>query len=236
MCMLAMLLIRVIRFGGTIVDVPSKQCGLFCDVVSWAVVDVRFPDDCSTCDVDFRTTSVFLVFTAISCVLCCAAAGSVVELLVLGGRRVAAMADGAPDAKRPRTEDGTMPADLIAKIEALLAAIRQVEHHRRPHCKGPRADQARCLPPEDLVHEKVLRLQEASEEVLERSLNFMPDGYDKEYRMQMVMGMRHFQSQAWGYGETNLAKRITDQKRCFLRLNNMIRGTDHGKNVPLETT
>ena len=62
-----------------------------------------------------------------------------------------------PDAKRARTDDGTgtMPAELRAMIEASLAAIGHVEYKRRPHRRGPGSVQARCLPPEDLVHAKI---------------------------------------------------------------------------------
>lgn len=176
-----------------------------------------------------------------------------------------------PDAKRARTDEtGAMPPELREKIEKSLAAIGQVEYKRRPHRKGPGPVQARCLLPEDLVHEKEetirsglasrphykcsnpkcteplrkdkwdshilkmtsdLHLQETAADVLERSMNFAPDGQwiDKESRMQRVvtfMQQRHFLSLARSFGETDLAKRITEQNRFLIRLTNMIREND----------
>ena len=100
-------------------------------------------------------------------------------------------------------------------IERSLAAIGEVEHQRKSHKKGPGPVRPRCLPPEDLVHEKVetvrrgesqrihficsnpkcareirndkwdahvsrakndKHLQQAPDDVLERSMNFAPDG------------------------------------------------------------
>jgi len=74
-----------------------------------------------------------------------------------------------------------------------------------------------------------LHLQEPAEAVLERMMNFAPDGQwtDKESRMQRVvkfMEQRHFLSLARGHGETDLAKRITEQNRFLIRLTNMIHG------------
>ena len=48
-----------------------------------------------------------------------------------------------------------MPAELRAKIEHALEALGEVEYHRRLHRKGPGPVQPRCVPAEDLVHEKV---------------------------------------------------------------------------------
>ena len=86
-----------------------------------------------------------------------------------------------------------------------------------------------------------LNLQEPAEAVLERMMNLAPDSQwtDKESRMQRVitfMEMRHFLSLARSYGETDLAKRVTEQNRFLIRLTNMIRGTDGGKNAPPATT
>ena len=121
--------------------------------------------------------------------------------------------DKEGDAKRQRK--GTMPAELREKILKSLEMLGEVEAYRRPHRKGAGLVQARCLPPEDLVHTKTgeirkgqnnrvhficsnpkceepirndkwdihltracsdLHLQEAAEEVLERSCNYAPDG------------------------------------------------------------
>ena len=58
-------------------------------------------------------------------------------------------------------------------------------------------------------------LQEAPEDVLERSQNFVPDGAweTKESRQRHVLAfieMRHFLALSRQYGEVELAKRITD--------------------------
>ena len=58
-------------------------------------------------------------------------------------------------------------------------------------------------------------LQEAPEDVLERSQNFVPDGAweTKESRQRHVLAfieMRHFLALARQYGDVALAKRITD--------------------------
>ena len=63
------------------------------------------------------------------------------------------MAGNAPEAKRPRT-GGTMPEELKARIEQSLDAIGEVEFRKRSHRKGSGPVGARCLAPEDLVHEK----------------------------------------------------------------------------------
>ncbi len=55
-----------------------------------------------------------------------------------------------PTPKRARVD--AMPQDLRDEIEKSLAAIGQVEYQKRSHKKaGP---VSRCLPPEDLIHEK----------------------------------------------------------------------------------
>ena len=63
------------------------------------------------------------------------------------------MAGNAPEAKRQRT-GGTMPEELKVRIEQSLDAIGEVEFRKRSHKKGPGPMGARCLAPEDLVHEK----------------------------------------------------------------------------------
>ena len=62
------------------------------------------------------------------------------------------------------------------------------------------------------------RLQESPEDVLERSMNFAPDGEwdNKESRMQRIvtfMEQRHYLALARQYGETDLAKKITEQAK-----------------------
>ena len=66
---------------------------------------------------------------------------------------MAAEAPAATEAKRTRT-GGTMPEDLKARIEQSLDEIGEVEFRKRSHRKGSGPVRARCLAPEDLVHEK----------------------------------------------------------------------------------
>ena len=47
-----------------------------------------------------------------------------------------------------------MPEELKVRIEQSLDAIGEVEFRKRSHRKGPGPVGARCLAPEDLVHEK----------------------------------------------------------------------------------
>ena len=61
------------------------------------------------------------------------------------------MAEGGPE-KRRRTE--AMPSELRDKILSELDAIGEAEHTRKSHKKGPGPVEARCLPAEDLIHEK----------------------------------------------------------------------------------
>ena len=58
-----------------------------------------------------------------------------------------------PADKRART-GGTMPPELKEQIEKKLAALGEVWRYKRPHRKGAGLAQARCLPPEDLIHNK----------------------------------------------------------------------------------
>ena len=74
-------------------------------------------------------------------------------------------------------------------------------------------------------------LQESPEDVLERSMNFAPDGeWDtKESRSQRIvtfMEQRHYLALARQYGESDLAQGITDANRFLVRLTNMVRSTD----------
>ena len=55
----------------------------------------------------------------------------------------------------PAGRSASMPAELRAKIVHALETLGEVEYHRRLHRKGPGPVRARCVPPEDLVHEKV---------------------------------------------------------------------------------
>ncbi len=68
--------------------------------------------------------------------------------------RVHTFAMAESDAKKART-GGTMLPELRKKIEDSLELLGEVEYHRKPHRKGPGPIAARCLAPEDLVHEKV---------------------------------------------------------------------------------
>ena len=49
---------------------------------------------------------------------------------------------------------GPLPAELRAMIEQRLADLGEVKHVRRIHRKGAGPVRPRCLPTEDLVHEK----------------------------------------------------------------------------------
>ena len=76
-----------------------------------------------------------------------------------------------------------------------------------------------------------LHLQEPPEDVLERSMNFAPDGEwdSKENRMQRVvtfMEQRHYLALARQHGETDLTKKITDANRFLVRLTNIVRSMD----------
>ncbi len=65
-------------------------------------------------------------------------------------------------AKRQRVEgsvpEGTMPEDLRNEIERRLALIGEVEAYKKPHRKGAGPVQARVLPAEDIVHDRVQEL------------------------------------------------------------------------------
>ena len=63
--------------------------------------------------------------------------------------------DGARAAVEPTGGAAAMPEELRAKIEHALEALGEVEFHRRLHRKGPGPVHPRCVPAEDLVHEKV---------------------------------------------------------------------------------
>ena len=63
--------------------------------------------------------------------------------------------DGARAAVEPAGSAAAMPEELRAKIEHALEALGEVEFHRRLHRKGPGPVHPRCVPAEDLVHEKV---------------------------------------------------------------------------------
>ena len=65
-------------------------------------------------------------------------------------------AEGAEqgDAKRARTSEPALPAALREEIERALTAIGEVDHFQKSHKRGAGPVPARCLPPEDLVHEK----------------------------------------------------------------------------------
>lgn len=74
-------------------------------------------------------------------------------------------------------------------------------------------------------------LQEDPAAVLERSCDFAPDvGWcNKDDRMERVvtfMEMRHFLSLARQYDETELAKKLTEANRFYVRLTNMVRNHD----------
>ncbi len=74
-------------------------------------------------------------------------------------------------------------------------------------------------------------LQEDPDAVLERCMNFAPDGeWDtKECRMERVlkfMEQRHYLAMARQHGEDELARKITDRNRFYVRLTNMVRSMD----------
>ena len=76
-----------------------------------------------------------------------------------------------------------------------------------------------------------VHLQEPPEDVLERSMNFVADGFwvTRERRMRRMltfMEQRHYLALARQHGELDLAKRITQANRFLVRLTNMIRITD----------
>lgn len=133
--------------------------------------------------------------------------------------------DGAPTraARQGEAEPASasrpgLPPELYDKIEQRLAAIGEVERVCKSHKKGPGPVRPRCLPAEELVHEKTetirkgdaqrihyrcsnakcaqeirndrwdahvaaatsdRALQEGAAEVLERSMNFAPDGHGR---------------------------------------------------------
>ena len=58
------------------------------------------------------------------------------------------------DAKRARTSEPALPAALREEIENALTAIGEVDHYKKSHKKAAGPVPSRCLPPEDLVHEK----------------------------------------------------------------------------------
>ena len=64
-------------------------------------------------------------------------------------------AAGAQTPAAPAGSSACMPAELRAKIEHALETLGEVEQHRRLHRKGPGPVRPRCVPAEDLVHEKV---------------------------------------------------------------------------------
>ena len=68
-------------------------------------------------------------------------------------------------------------------------------------------------------------LQESAEDVLERSMNFAPDGewIERENRMRRVltfMEQRHLLALARQHNEHELAQEITKKNRFFIRLTN----------------
>ena len=75
-------------------------------------------------------------------------------------------------------------------------------------------------------------LQENPADVLERSMNFAPDGEEwgtQDSRMERVvafMEQRHDLALARQHDETELAMRITDASRFYVRLTNMLREMD----------
>ena len=82
-------------------------------------------------------------------------------------------------------------------------------------------------------------LQEAPEDVLERSQNFVPDGAweTKESRQRHVLAfieMRHFLALARQYGDVALAKRITDANHFEVQPQRV--GASVEKVTPLATT
>ena len=109
-----------------------------------------------------------------------------------------------------------MPEDLRTQIEKSLEEIGEVDYRRCSH-HGAGPVKPRVLPPEDLVHTKTetirkcsnpkceepirndksdthilkatndLFLQEAAEDVLERSQNFAPDGQPQEDTKEIRM-------------------------------------------------
>ena len=73
-------------------------------------------------------------------------------------------------------------------------------------------------------------LQECPEDVLERSLNFVPEPEwdNKVARMQRIvtfMEQRHYLALARQHDEVDLAKQITDVNHFHVRLTNMVRGS-----------
>ena len=78
-------------------------------------------------------------------------------------------------------------------------------------------------------------LLEPPEEVLERCMNYAPDEdwATKQSRQQRVLSfieMQHFLALARYYEEEDLAKRITNHNKFFVRLTSMVRGS--GTDVP----
>ena len=57
---------------------------------------------------------------------------------------------------------GEMPLELREKIERALEAADDVERYKKSHKKGPGLVQPRCVPLEDLVHEKAETIRKGS--------------------------------------------------------------------------
>ena len=77
----------------------------------------------------------------------------------LSKRKLADMAD-PPAAKRPRS--GLMPPDLKQTIEESIPVEGEIEYYTKSHKKQPGPVRHRCLPAEDLVHEKVETLRKGA--------------------------------------------------------------------------
>ena len=71
----------------------------------------------------------------------------------LSKRKHADMAADPPAAKRPRS--GLMPPDLKQIIEKSIPVEGEIEYYTKSHKKQPGPLRHKCLPPEDLVHEKL---------------------------------------------------------------------------------
>ena len=151
-----------------------------------------------------------------------------------------ALADVGEVAYQRRSHHRHCP--LVARVlpdENLLhekGDIVRKGHNNRVHyvCSNPK-----CADPirNDKWDEHVLRmtsdvhLQEPPEDVLERSMNFVADGFwiTRERRMQRLitfMEQRHYLALARQHGELDLARRITEANRFLVRLTNMVRVTD----------
>ena len=75
----------------------------------------------------------------------------------IGSRSARAMEPSEKKAKR-----GSMPAEMKEMIETKLVGLGEVWRFKRSHKKGAGCVQSRCLPAEDIIHEKAETIRKGS--------------------------------------------------------------------------